>query len=75
MASEHLGQHAIAVIGGYQLQAGASPQEFGRYLKTLEAAGLRTKTLRAHLVWQIYDKLVMTGSFCLIGIVFWALSQ
>ena len=50
MASEHLGQHAIAVIGGYQLQAGASPQEFGRYLKTLEAAGLGTKTLWAHLV-------------------------
>ena len=50
MASEHLGQHAIAVIGGYQLQAGASPQEFGCYLKTLEAAGLGTKTLWAHLV-------------------------
>ena len=75
MASEHLGQHAIAVIGGYQLQAGASPQEFGCYLKTLEAAGLGTKTLWAHLVRQVYDKLVTTGSFCLIGIVFWALSQ
>ena len=75
MASEHLGQHAIAVIGGYQLQAGASPQEFGLYLKTLEAAGLGTKTLWAHLVRQVYNKLVVTGSFCSIGIVLWALSQ
>ena len=69
MASEHLGQHAIAVIGGYQLQAGASPQEFGRYLKNLEVAGLGTKTLWAHLVRKVYDKLVATGSFCSIGIV------
>ena len=60
MASEHLGQHAIAVIRGYQLQAGTSPQEFGRYLKTLEAAGMGTKTLWAHLVRQVYDKLVTT---------------
>ena len=29
MASQHLDQHAIGVIGGYQLQAGASAQEFG----------------------------------------------
>ena len=70
MASDNLGQQAIAVIGGYQLQASASPQEFGRYLKTLEAAGLGTKTLWAHLVQQVYDKLVTTGSFGSIGIVF-----
>ena len=69
MASEHLDQHAIAVIGGYQLQAGASAQEFGQYLKTLEAAGKGTKTLCAHLVRQVYDKLIITGSFCSIGIV------
>ena len=75
MVSEHLGQHAIAGIGGYQLQAGASPQEFGCYLKTLEAAGLGTKTLWAHLVQQVYNKLVAAGSFCSIGIVLWALSQ
>ena len=74
MASEHLGQHAIAVIEGYQLQAGASPQEFGRYLKTLEATGLGTNTLWAHLVRQVYNKLVVAGSFYSIGIVFWALS-
>ena len=37
--AEHLGQHAIGVIGGYQLQAGSSAQEFGKFLKTLEAAG------------------------------------
>ena len=53
MASDHLGQHAIAVIGGYQLQAGASPKDFGRYIKNLEAAGLGTKTLWAHLVRQV----------------------
>ena len=75
MASEHLGQHAIAVIRDYQLQAGASPQEFGRYLKNLEVAGLGTKMLWAQLVWRVYDKLVATGSFCSIGIVLWALSQ
>ena len=39
MVSEHLGQHAIGVIEGYQLQAGSSAQEFGQFLKTLEAAG------------------------------------
>ena len=75
MASEYLGQHTIAVIGGYQLQAGASPQEFGRYLKNLEAAGMGTKTLWAHLVRQVYNKLVAAGSFCSIGIVLWAFSQ
>ena len=75
MALEHLDQHAIAVIGGYQLQAGASPQEFGRFLKTLEAAVMGTKTLWVHLVQQVYYKRVTTGSFCLIGIVFWAFSQ
>ena len=69
MASQHLDQHAIAVIGGYQLQAGASAQEFGQFLKTLEAAGKGTKTLWAHLVRQVYDKLVIAGNFCLIGIV------
>ena len=75
LASQHLDQHAIGVIGGYQLQAGASAQEYGQYLKTLEAAGRGTKTLWAHLVHQVYDKLVTTGSFCSIGIVLWALSQ
>ena len=75
MASEHLGQHTIAVIGGYQLIAGTSPQAFGCYLKTLEAAGLGTKTLWAHLVRQVYNKLVTAGSFFSIGIVLWALSQ
>ena len=58
LASEHLDQHAIGVIGGYQLQAGASAQEFGQFLKTLEAAGKGTKTLWAYLVCQVYDKLV-----------------
>ena len=57
------------------MQAGASPQEYRWYLKTLEAAGRGTKTLWAHLVRQVYNKLVITGSFCSIGIVLWALSQ
>ena len=53
MASQHFDQHTICVIGGYQLQAGASPQEFRQYLKTLEDVGKGTKTLWAHLVWQV----------------------
>ena len=57
------------------MQAGSSAQEFGQYLKTLEAAGKRTKTLWAHVVCQVYNKLIITGSFCSIGIVLWALSQ
>ena len=75
MASQHLDQHAIGVIGGYQLQAGSSAQEFGQFLKTLEAAGKGTKTLWAHLVRQVYDKLMIAGNFCSIGIVLWAISQ
>ena len=39
LAAQHLDQHALGVIGGYQLQAGASAQEFGSFLKILEAAG------------------------------------
>ena len=75
LAAEHLGQHAIGVIGGYQLQAGSSAQEFGKFLKTLEAAGQGTKTLWAQLVRQVYDKLMIAGNFYLIGIVLWAISQ
>ena len=75
MGSQHLDQHAIRVIGGYQLQAGTSAQEFGQFLKTLEAAGKGTKTLWAHLVRQVYDKLVRAGNFCSIGIVLWVRSQ
>ena len=44
-------------------------------MKTLEAAGKGTKTLWAHLVRQVYDKLVIARNFCSIGIVFWVLSQ
>ena len=75
MAPQHLDQHAVGVIGGYQLPAGASAQEFGQFLKTLEVAGEGTKTLWARLVRQVYDKLVVTGNFCSIGIVLWVLSQ
>ena len=31
--------------------------------------------MRAHLVQKVYNKLVVTGSFCSIRIVLWALSQ
>ena len=75
MASQNLDHHAIGVIGGYQLQAGTSAQEFRQFLKTLEAKCKGTKTLWAHLVRQVYDKLVIAGNFCSIGIVFWVLSQ
>ena len=70
-----MGQHAIGVIGGYQLQTGSSAQEFGKFLKTLEAAGQGTKTLWAQLVRQVYGKLLIAGNFCSIGIVLWAIGQ
>ena len=70
-----MGQHAIRVIGGYQLQAGSLAQEFRKFLKTLEAAGQGTKTLWAQLVRQVYGKLLIAGNFCSIGIILWAISQ
>ena len=75
MVAKHLNQYSLGVIGGYQLQAGSSTQEFGRFLKTLEATGQGTKTLWAKLVCQVYDKIVLAGNFCLLGIVLWVLSQ
>ena len=63
------------MIGGYQLQAGASAQEVGQFLKTLEAVGKGTKTLWVYIVCQLYDKVVLVGNFCSIGIVLWVLSQ
>ena len=75
MATQHLNQYSLGVIGGYQLHAGSSAQEFGWFLKTLEAAGRGTKTLWAKLVRQVYDKIVLARNFCSIGIVLWVLSQ
>ena len=75
MAAQHLDQYSIGVIGGYQLQAGSSAQEFGRFLKSLEATGQGTKPLWARLVRQVYDKFVVAGNFCLLGIVFWVLGH
>ena len=75
MAAQHLDQYSIGVIGGYQLQAGSSAQEFGRFLKSLKATGQGTKTLWARLVRQVYDKFVVAGNFCSLGIVFWVLGQ
>ena len=41
----------------------------------MEAAGQGTKTLWARLVRQVYDKFVVAGNFCSLGIVFWVLGQ
>ena len=75
MAEQHLDQYSLSVIGGYQLQAGSTAQEFGEFLKTLEAAGHGTKTLWSRLVRQVYDKFVLARNFCFLGIVFWVLGQ
>ena len=45
MAEQHLGQYLLSIIRGLQLQVGLTAQEFGAFLKTLEAAGQGTKTL------------------------------
>ena len=75
MATQHLNQYSLGVIGGYQLQAGSSTQEFGQFLKTLEAVGQGTKTLWAKLVRQVYDKIVLAENFCSFGVVLWVLGQ
>ena len=41
----------------------------------MEAAGHGTKTLWARLVRQVYDKFVLAGNFCSLGIVLWVLGQ
>ena len=69
MAEQHLGQYSLSVIGGYQLQAASSAQEFGAFLKTLEEAGCGTKTLWAHLVCTMYDKLVIAGNISSFGVI------
>ena len=60
MAESHLGQYSLSVIGGCQLQAGSSAQEFGAFMKTLE---------EAHLVRTMYDKLVIAGNISSLGVV------
>ena len=75
MAEQHLDQYSLSVIGGYQLQAGLMAQVFGDFLKTLEAAGQGTKTLWSRLVRQVYDRFVLAGNFCSLGIVFWVIGQ
>ena len=75
LAAQHLDQHAIGVIGGYQLQTGASAEEFGQFLKTLEAAGKDTRTLWAGIVRQFYDKLLVAGNLCSIVIVVGVIGQ
>ena len=37
--------------------------------------GHGTKTLWSRLVRQVYDKFVLAGNFCSLGIVFWVLGQ
>ena len=63
------------MIGGYQLRAGSSSQEFSKFVKNLEAVGKGTKTLWAQLVRQVYGKLQVAGNFCSIAIVLWAICQ
>ena len=75
MAESHLGQYSLSVIGGYQLQAGSSAQEFGAFMKTLEEAGRGTKTLWAHLVRTMYDKLVIAGNISSPGVVLYLIRQ
>ena len=75
MAEQHLDLYSLSVIGGYQLQAGSTVQEIGEFLKTLEAAGHGTKALWSWLVRQVYDKFVLAGNFCSLGIVFWVIGQ
>ena len=75
IAEQHLGQYSLSVIRGYQLQAGSTAQEFGEFLKMLEAAGQGMKTLWSRIVRQVYDRFVLTGNFCSLGIVFWVIGQ
>ena len=63
------------MIGGYQLWAGSSAQEFDKFLKNLEAAGKGTKSLWAQLIRQVYGKLQIVGNFCSLGIWLWAICQ
>ena len=64
MAEPHLGQSSLSVIGGYQLKAGLTAQEFGEFLKTLEVARQGTKTLWSQIVRQVYDMFILAGNFC-----------
>ena len=41
----------------------------------MEAAGQGTKTLWARLVRQVYNKFMLAGNFCSLGIVLWVLGQ
>ena len=69
MAESHLGQYSLSVICGYQLQAGSSSQKFGAFRKTLEEAGRGTKTLWAHLVRTMYNKLVIARNISSLGVI------
>ena len=75
MAEQHLGQYSLSVIGGYQLQAGSSAQEFGAFMKTLEDVGRGTKTLWAHLVHTMYNKLVIAGNISSLGVICYLIGQ
>ena len=75
MAESHLGQYSLSVISGYQLQAGSSAQEFGAFMKTLEEAGRGTKTLWAHLVRTMYNKLVIAGNISSLGVIIYLVGQ
>ena len=75
MAESHLGQYSPSVIGGYQLQAGSSAQEFGAFMKILEEVGQGTNILWAHLVGTMYNKLVITGNISSLGVIIYLARQ
>ena len=41
----------------------------------MSGTGQGTKTLWAFLVRQVYDKFILAGNFCSLGITFWVLGQ
>ena len=75
MAKQHLRQYLLSVIGGYQLQAASSAQEFGAFLKTLREAGCGTKTFWAHLIHTMYDKLVIAKNMSSLGVISYIIGQ
>ena len=71
MPKQHIGQLSLS----YQLQVSLEAQEFGVSLKTLEAARQGTMTLWAQLIRRVYDKIVIAGNICLLGIICYLVGQ
>ena len=75
MAQHQLDQFSLSVIGRHQLQAGSTAQEFGEFLKTLEAARKETKSLWSWLVQMLYDEFILVGNVCSISVCTWVQGQ